>query len=91
VTMATTLGNLNAYLDNSLAFAEYLQKHGMDDALDKLGLRLQKKHKVVPHVRTHGFVETSSLMRPRSDFVYLWKRSPVLCLAFLQTTNGTST
>jgi hypothetical protein len=54
--MATTLGNLNAYLDNSSAFAEYLQKHGMLDALEKLGLKLREKHEIVPHVRTHGFV-----------------------------------
>jgi hypothetical protein len=62
--MVTSICHLTAYLDNSSAFAEYLRKYGMDDALETLGLELRQKHCIVPHVRVHAFVVAFLLTAP---------------------------
>jgi hypothetical protein len=50
MTLSTYMNDQTAYLDNSAAFKEYLRKYGMNDSLQKHGLKLRKTCEIVPHV-----------------------------------------
>jgi hypothetical protein len=40
-----------AMYDNAAAFEKYLKKQGTDEAARKAGVKLKRKHSIVPHVR----------------------------------------
>jgi hypothetical protein len=91
MTMVMSLSNLTAYLDNSSAFAEYLRKYGMNDALEKLGLELRQKHRIVPHVRMYPFVVAVFSRSHHSGSVCPWMRSRARCPVSRMSKNGTFT